>query len=288
MAWCAADRVRLLTRNRSDFGERFPLVTQAIGGLPARSCVIDGEITVCDAQGLSVFDLLRHGPRVKHNAVLFAFDLLELDGRELIRSQSKRGSTTWPMLQRARQACSSATTSKARRRRVRACLQARLRGHRIEAARLALSARPEQVLGLDQGKESGRAGCEAGSRGGLGQAEMKKQRGANYEIAVDGTPRSYRVDKQIARLCRSTMQNLGAKLTVRDLTTGEIIVVKHPNQKKFTARPCEDTPPGSQQGGFHLGSGRKPASPMSSPAGQRGGRLLSERRPPALGEEPYA
>jgi bifunctional non-homologous end joining protein LigD len=80
MAWRAADRVRLLTRNRSDFGERFPLVTEAIGGLPARSCVIDGEITVCDAQGLSVFELLRHGPRVKRNAVLFAFDLLELDG----------------------------------------------------------------------------------------------------------------------------------------------------------------------------------------------------------------
>jgi hypothetical protein len=77
MAWRAADRVRLLTRNRSDFGERFPLVTEAIGGLPARSCVIDGEITVCDAQGLSVFELLRHGPRVKRNAVLFAFDLLE-------------------------------------------------------------------------------------------------------------------------------------------------------------------------------------------------------------------
>jgi bifunctional non-homologous end joining protein LigD len=84
MAWRAADRVRLLTRNRSDFGERFPLVTEAIGSLPARSIVIDGEITVCDAQGLSVFELLRHGPRVKRNAVLFAFDLLELDGRELI------------------------------------------------------------------------------------------------------------------------------------------------------------------------------------------------------------
>jgi ATP-dependent DNA ligase len=84
MAWRAADRVRLLTRNRSDFGERFPLVTEAIGSLQARSIVIDGEITVCDAQGLSVFELLRHGPRVKLNAVLFAFDLLELDGRALI------------------------------------------------------------------------------------------------------------------------------------------------------------------------------------------------------------
>jgi hypothetical protein len=62
---------------------------------------------------------------------------------------------------------------------------------------------------------------------------MKKQTGANYEIAVDGTPRSYRVDKQIAIDSARflTTKNPGAKLTVRDLTTGEIIVVKHPNQK---------------------------------------------------------
>ena len=62
---------------------------------------------------------------------------------------------------------------------------------------------------------------------------MKKNIGANYEIAVDGTPRSYRVDKQIATDSARflTTKNPGAKLTVRDLTTGEIIVVKHPNQK---------------------------------------------------------
>jgi bifunctional non-homologous end joining protein LigD len=33
--------------------------------------------------GLAVFDLLRHGSRIKPEAVLFAFDLLELDGEEL-------------------------------------------------------------------------------------------------------------------------------------------------------------------------------------------------------------
>jgi bifunctional non-homologous end joining protein LigD len=79
----AGDRVRLLTRNRADSSERFPLVASAIGALPARSCLIDGEVTVCDTQGLSVFELLRRGPRVKREAVLFAFDLLELDGRDL-------------------------------------------------------------------------------------------------------------------------------------------------------------------------------------------------------------
>ena len=31
----------------------------------------------------AVFDLLRHGSRIKPEAVLFAFDLLELDGEDL-------------------------------------------------------------------------------------------------------------------------------------------------------------------------------------------------------------
>jgi bifunctional non-homologous end joining protein LigD len=38
---------------------------------------------VCDERGLAVLDLLRHGPRVKPEAILFAFDLLELDGEDL-------------------------------------------------------------------------------------------------------------------------------------------------------------------------------------------------------------
>jgi hypothetical protein len=47
-----------------------------------RSCLIDGEVVVCDEQGLAVFDLLRRGSRVRHEAHLYAFDLLELDGRD--------------------------------------------------------------------------------------------------------------------------------------------------------------------------------------------------------------
>jgi bifunctional non-homologous end joining protein LigD len=77
------ERVRLFTRNAYDWTERYPLVAEAIGALKARSLRIDGEITVCDRNGLAVFDLLRHGPRIKHDAILFAFDLLELDGRDL-------------------------------------------------------------------------------------------------------------------------------------------------------------------------------------------------------------
>jgi bifunctional non-homologous end joining protein LigD len=37
LAWRSGERVRLLTRNSNDFGERYPLVVKAIGALKARS-----------------------------------------------------------------------------------------------------------------------------------------------------------------------------------------------------------------------------------------------------------
>jgi bifunctional non-homologous end joining protein LigD len=76
--------VRLITRNGNDFTHRFPFIEMAINSLPVRSCLIDGEAIVCDRDGLAVFDLIRgHGS--KASAVLCAFDLLELDGRDLRR-----------------------------------------------------------------------------------------------------------------------------------------------------------------------------------------------------------
>jgi bifunctional non-homologous end joining protein LigD len=77
------ERVRLFTRNANDWTERYPLVAETIGALKARWLTIDGEIAMCGGNGLAVFDLLRHGPRIKHDAVPFAFDLLELDGQDL-------------------------------------------------------------------------------------------------------------------------------------------------------------------------------------------------------------
>src|SRR5499425_1688362 len=76
--------IRLITRNGNDFTSRFPLIASAVAALPTGSCLIDGEAIVCDKNGLAVFDLIRgHGS--KTSAVLCAFDLLELDGRDLRR-----------------------------------------------------------------------------------------------------------------------------------------------------------------------------------------------------------
>ena len=49
-----------------------------------QSCFIDGEAIVVDTNGLSTFELLRSW-RHDHAAVLCAFDVIELDGKDLRR-----------------------------------------------------------------------------------------------------------------------------------------------------------------------------------------------------------
>jgi bifunctional non-homologous end joining protein LigD len=76
--------VQLITRAGNDFSGRFPFIAMAVGKLPVRSCLIDGEAIVCDENGLAVFELIRrHGALA--SAVHCAFDLLELNGEDLRR-----------------------------------------------------------------------------------------------------------------------------------------------------------------------------------------------------------
>src|SRR5881392_1778957 len=75
---------RLITRAGNDFSSRFPFIAMAVGKLPVRSCLIDGEAIVCDENGLAVFELIRRRGALA-TAVHCAFDLLELDGDDLRR-----------------------------------------------------------------------------------------------------------------------------------------------------------------------------------------------------------
>ena len=77
--------VRLYTRNGYNFADRFPRIVEAVKSLSVQSCFIDGEAIVVDANGLAVFDLLRSW-RHNHVAMLCAFDLIELDGKNLRRT----------------------------------------------------------------------------------------------------------------------------------------------------------------------------------------------------------
>jgi bifunctional non-homologous end joining protein LigD len=76
--------VRIIPRNGNDFTARFPLAVDAVTRLPAHSFLLDGEAIVTNERGLAVFDLIRH-KRHGEDAVLIAFDLIELEGEDLRR-----------------------------------------------------------------------------------------------------------------------------------------------------------------------------------------------------------
>jgi ATP-dependent DNA ligase len=76
---------RLITRHGDDFTARFPLAADAVTRLPAYSFLLDGEAIVTNDRGLAVFDLIRH-KRHGADAVLIAFDLIELEGEDLRRT----------------------------------------------------------------------------------------------------------------------------------------------------------------------------------------------------------
>jgi bifunctional non-homologous end joining protein LigD len=79
-------KVRLLTRKGLDWKEKFPNIAAAVAKLPARSALIDGEVVVEDENGISSFSelqaALKSGERERF--VYYVFDLLHLDGRDLM------------------------------------------------------------------------------------------------------------------------------------------------------------------------------------------------------------
>jgi bifunctional non-homologous end joining protein LigD len=60
---------------------RFPSIAAAVLGLPARSCIIDGELIAAGAHGHPDFLVLLHGRPV--HVCVYCFDLMELQGRDL-------------------------------------------------------------------------------------------------------------------------------------------------------------------------------------------------------------
>ena len=76
--------MRLFTRNGNDWTPRYPLIFEAVSRLKVRSCLIDGEAVCCDGDGVPTFQKLRLRRDDRH-VFLSAFDLLELDGKDLRR-----------------------------------------------------------------------------------------------------------------------------------------------------------------------------------------------------------
>jgi bifunctional non-homologous end joining protein LigD len=78
----AGETVRLFTRRGYDWTDRYPAIASAAAKLKARSFTLDDEAVVAGADGGAVFDALHRRGRVT-DAILQAFDLLELDGEDL-------------------------------------------------------------------------------------------------------------------------------------------------------------------------------------------------------------
>lgn len=101
------DSVRVLTRGGHDWTDRFFSIVKQARRLPLRStAILDGEAVVLDAQGRSDFGLLqralgrRPASHQPSEIILYAFDLLYLDGRDLRRlPQRERRQLLEPLLE---------------------------------------------------------------------------------------------------------------------------------------------------------------------------------------------
>jgi bifunctional non-homologous end joining protein LigD len=80
------NRVSLYSRNEKKLDARFPEIVDAINQIPARECVIDGEIVAVDEEGRSSFQLLqaREMEGKKSPLYFYAFDLPQLEGKNLM------------------------------------------------------------------------------------------------------------------------------------------------------------------------------------------------------------
>jgi bifunctional non-homologous end joining protein LigD len=88
--------VQLFTRRGHDWTDRYPAIAAAATKLRAKSFTLDGEAVVSGADGVAVFDAL-HRRRRATDAMLHAFDLLELNG--------KVGRCRWATARRSSSVC---------------------------------------------------------------------------------------------------------------------------------------------------------------------------------------
>jgi ATP-dependent DNA ligase len=87
IAFKAAGKVRLRSRNDKDFTARYPAIASALSGLPDDT-VIDGEVVAIDETGKPSFNLLQNygqrEQRPKASLLYYVFDVLILAGTDVM------------------------------------------------------------------------------------------------------------------------------------------------------------------------------------------------------------
>ena len=84
---CRVERGRatLISRNGKDWTEAFPEIARAAAALKVKSALLDGEVCLVLPDGRTSFQALQNlGRDDRDRLVYFAFDLLHLDGRDLL------------------------------------------------------------------------------------------------------------------------------------------------------------------------------------------------------------
>src|SRR3954454_11696875 len=76
------DRVRLLSRNGTDWSKRYPWIAEAALKNRQKHFVIDGEAVILGIDGISDFNAL-HSRKHNEEVQLYAFDMLAADGEDL-------------------------------------------------------------------------------------------------------------------------------------------------------------------------------------------------------------
>jgi bifunctional non-homologous end joining protein LigD len=78
--------VRLLTRTGLDWTYKYRPVAAALSALPARQAYLDGELSGVREDGTTSFAIIQAASDTRNaeNLVVFLFDLLFLDGEDLI------------------------------------------------------------------------------------------------------------------------------------------------------------------------------------------------------------
>ena len=75
--------VRLYTKSGYDCTRRFGVLCSALAAVPARACIIDGEVTAFDPLGLLDFHALHFRTADDGDLAVWAFDLLFHNGRDV-------------------------------------------------------------------------------------------------------------------------------------------------------------------------------------------------------------
>jgi ATP-dependent DNA ligase len=89
---------RVFTGNGHDCSERYSSIVDAASNLRCKTAILDGEAVVQDGSGTSDLDSLQLAKRWRaHEIILYAFDLLHLDGIDLRRETlfERRAKLRW-------------------------------------------------------------------------------------------------------------------------------------------------------------------------------------------------